>query len=420
MKRSLFFAVSFFLVTVLFAQTNSLQKEYHPAKVYIKTEGWVPVTSQTKWLNGTIQIKSEDPALCIEETSIKIKGRGNSTWETKKPPYSIKFKENTGLLDFAPGKHFVLLANYFDRSLIRTDFTSAITHEVFNAEWNPRCKPVDLYLNGRYCGTYDLGESVKIHENRVNISNIKKVEQGGFILEIDTLNSEPVHFESEVYKLPFNVKEPSGVKGENLEFVKSVINNFEKVLSDEKFARNYKKYIDVNSFIDWYLVNEFAKNSDAIFQRSVFMYYNPADKKIHMGPNWDFDLAYGNLMDGEWENPEGWYIHGSSKNSKEKQNIRASWINRLFEDPRFLKKVQRRWKKCAPQLLEQINNIQHLADEIAPLIPYNERTLSRIGKFSWNGPAGYSKRITYQSEVDYFIDWCTKRYDWINKAINEL
>lgn len=421
MNRKLFAALYIFLnISTVHAKNKIVPVQYHPAKVDITTEGGVSITSYTKWIDGTISIESENSNLILEKTPIKIKGRGNSTWETKKKPYSIKFSEDKAVLGFAPGKRFVLLANYFDRSLIRTDFTSAITHNVFNAEWNASFKPVDLYVNQKYAGTYDLGESVKIHENRVNITNLKHVEKGGFILEIDTLNSEKFHFESEIYKLPFNVKEPDEVTEEQFEFIKSIINNCEKMLAGKKFDKKYRKYIDINSFIDWYIVNEFAKNSDAIFQRSVFMYYNPADKKIHMGPNWDFDLAYGNLMDGEWENPEGWYIHGGSKNSKEKQNIQACWINRLFESKNFKKKVKRRWKKCAPGLLQEINNIQKLADEIAPLIPYNEKTLARLGKFSWNGPTGYSKRTTYQSEIDYFIDWCTRRYEWMNTAMKSL
>lgn len=405
-------------ISQLYAKTQA--SGCSPAKMYITTDTGLSITSQTKWVGAKIKIESDNPALVLDETSIEIKGRGNSTWETKKRPYSIKFKKNTSLMGFAPSKRFVLLANYFDRSLIRTDFTSAITHNVFNSEWNPGFTPVELYINKRYSGTYDFGESIKINEHRVNIESIEKVSKGGFILEIDTLNSEKIHFESEIYKLPMNLKEPSTVTEDQLEFIKSTINNFEKMLSGKKFDKRFRKYIDVDSFIDWYLVNEFAKNSDAIFQRSVFLYYNPKDKKIHMGPNWDFDLAYGNLMDGDWENPEGWYIHGGKKNSKEKSNIQAHWINRLFESRRFTKKVQRRWKKKSALLNKEINNIQKMADEIAPLIPYNERTLSRIGKFSWNGPTGYSKRTTYQSEVDYFIDWCKKRFAWMDSAIKKL
>ena len=67
------------------------------------------------------------------------------------------------------------------------------------------------------------------------------------------------------------------------------------MLTSSDFEKHYKDYIDVDSFVDWYLVNEFSKNSDAIFQKSVFVYYDPADGKLRMGPNWDFDLAFGNF-----------------------------------------------------------------------------------------------------------------------------
>ena len=69
---------------------------------------------------------------------------------------------------------------------------------------------------------------------------------------------------------------------------------------------------------------------------------------------------------------------------------------------------------------KEIKKIQTMADEIAPLIPYNEEIVPGIGRFGWNGLTGYTKRTIYQSKIDYFIDWCTKRYEWMNTAMKDL
>lgn len=61
--------------------------------------------------------------------------------------------------------------------------------------------------------------------------------------------------------------------------------------------------IDENSVIDWYIVNEFTKNNDAIFFSSVYIYYNPEDQKLHFGPNWDFDISCGNINYNGCDNP---------------------------------------------------------------------------------------------------------------------
>lgn len=385
-----------------------------PANIYIKTINKEAIKNKTEWIPSTIQIQSRDGKILLETSPISIKGRGNSTWETKKKPYSIKFEKKTGLLGMPAAKKWVLLANYFDRSLLRNQFAAALGTKVFNSEWNPHFVPVNLYINDKYTGTYDIGEAITTDKNRVDI----KRKDGGFILEVDTLNSEAFHFYSKQYGIAFNVKSPDNPDEEEFAAIEKIINSFEDALVSKDFESLYSQYIDTESFIDWYLVNEFAKNSDAVFQRSVYLYYNPQDQKLHMGPNWDFDLAFGNFWEGPWENPQGWYIRGGIKNSNEKKNLQAWWINRLFKSPDFEKKVKARWQEKSASLLEQIENIRELKKKIEVDIPANEKLYPRLGKFDWNGPSGWSKRKTYQSEVDYFYNWCIERFKWLENEFS--
>ena len=77
--------------------------------------------------------------------------------------------------------------------------------------------------------------------------------------------------------------------------IENFVNAFEEVLFGDNFKdeAGYRNYIDVDSFIDWYLINEIGKSVDAYGYASVFFSYVPGDK-IKMGPIWDFDLSYGN------------------------------------------------------------------------------------------------------------------------------
>lgn len=398
---------------------NKIKQYTKLPTVYISTQSGEKITDKTVWQEGKIKILMPDGKEELSETRLKIKGRGNSTWTEKKKSYSIKLETEHEILGMKNHKSWVLCANYLDRSMIRNRFSSYIANNVFNSTWNAQFKPVNLYLNNQFCGTYDLGEKIKINKNRVNLGD------GGFIAEIDYRNGEENHFYSEIYHLPFNLKEPGELSFRQYDFAKQIINNAEKVLASDSFDKWFSEVIDVNSFADWYLLNEFAKNTDAVFQTSVYMYYNPSDQKLYLGPSWDFDLAFGNFYG--YENPKGFYVHGGKKwnnDDLEQKSLsnddffHAYWINRLFEAPEFKSLVKKRWMEKSGELYKAvIEIIPEYASQIAPEIPLNEKIYPRLGQHSWNGPEGYDTRKTYQSEVDYLYNWCLERYDWMDREI---
>lgn len=412
----------------------------------------------SSWKEATIKIIDDDDTENLSETSIKIKNRGNSTQypadEERKFPYSIKFSEKTKILGMQKSKKWALMANYFDRSLIRTDLVGYIGNEVFNSEYNPNFKSVNLYINGDFYGTYDIGEKITITKQRVNIQSLEDfaenssdyidvngdgsidINDAGFILEVDTFLSEKHNFYSSVYKLPINLAEPSfdDLSDDDaqvyVDYAKGKIDAFEEMLFADDFENHYEEYIDVNSFVDWYLTNEFSKNTDAIFQKSVYVYYNPEDEKLHMGPNWDFDLAFGNMSSDDCDNPKGFYIYGGKKWCNENSylaqelgngtswELHAYWFNRLFESSSFKNAVKNRWNEKRIYLQNAINGkIVDYANKVYDYIPANEARLPRLGKYSWNGPSGYASRTEYEDEIYYLYNWCITRYNWMNAQI---
>ena len=67
-----------------------------------------------------------------------------------------------------------------------------------------------------------------------------------------------------------------------------------------------------------------------------------------------------------------------------------------------------------------MEDIPSKAEEISTSAQTNFTRWNILGSYVWPNPAGYAERLTYQSEVDYMIDWLTKRYKWLDTEIKKL
>jgi hypothetical protein len=165
----------------------------------------------------------------------------------------------------------------------------------------------------------------------------------------------------------------------------------------------YRKYLDVDSFIDWYLVNEITKNQDASFLTSVFMYYN--GEKYCMGPVWDFDISLGNYKDYPGEYSDGFHI----KNSV--------WISRLFEDPDFVAQTKDRWNAKKHEFFALPQYIDERAAYLNAAQTQNFRKWDILGVSVWPNVVVPGN---YQGEIAYLKSWLVARLAWLDTAINEL
>jgi Spore coat assembly protein len=165
-------------------------------------------------------------------------------------------------------------------------------------------------------------------------------------------------------------------------------------------------YIDVDAFVDWYLVNEITKNNDAVFYSSVYLYFDPVKEKFCMGPIWDYDISLGNCnLDTGASSPRGFYIN------------KYSWPNRIFKDPYFVEKVKARWN-------EKKNSI----DALLPYIDERARAMDDAQKRNFERWDILGQQIwpnvvvtrSYQSEVAYMKSFLQQRIEWLDAAINNL
>lgn len=406
--------------------------------VFVSTENAKDLVYKTDKLKSTVKIVDADRTSAQYE-NVTFGGRGNSSWNMPKKSYSLKFDSKEEILGMKKSKKWVLIANYADKTLLRNDFASYLANTIFkNMEWNPSFKSVNLVKNGEYIGTYLLGEQIKLEESRVNIQSAADsitgkskykdlngdgkidIKDGGFIVEINVRLDENFNFKT-TKGVCISLKDPdtddfisgaTSLSEEVSSYIKNIIQNTEDVIYSEDFAdeeNGYAKYIDVDSFIDWYFVNEIAKNTDAQNYSPIYMYYDPKDQKLHRGPIWDFDIGFGNINYNSCNNCEGFWIKNSA------------WYNRLFEDPNFVSKVKFRWNEISQELHNVITTeIQKRADSLSSSAGINFVRWPILGIYVWPNAAGYERRTTYQSEIDYMKDWLEKRYQWLSSSIRDL
>jgi len=382
--------------------------------LYVDTEG-SEINSKEDYVEGSVSIIGSNDFPDLSSAEMKIKGRGNSTWwqggigrpDNMKKPFQIKFGDKTKVLNMPKDKKWVLLAEISDISLIRNKIVREIAN-MGSFDYVPQAEYTELFINNKHAGTYLIGQKVEESKNRVNIGD------DGYLVEIDTdahdrIGEDDVYFRSNVWSSHyedgvFNIKEPSlDFDSEKFNLIKDHVNDFEDALFGDSFKDpdlGYRSFIDLPSFIDWFLVNEISKNQDAASFSSIYFNYIPGEK-IKMGPVWDFDLAFGNVNYSNAENPEGFWI---------KDNL---WYKRMFEDPYFKQMVQERFDYYNDNLNLILSKISEFETYLSKSQKKNfELYPSLLDPNSevWPVPARFDNHHEY---VEYLKNWINTRMSWL-------
>ena len=347
--------------------------------VYVDTQNGKAVTSKTDFVDATLRIKGEGKYEGLEEVACQIRGRGNTTWTWPKKPYLIKLEEKQHIFGMHKHKRWVLLANFMDRTLMR-NLVSMKVSSLTSLAWTPGCVPVELVLNGEHKGSYLLIEQVRVDNHRVNVTEMKPTDNsgnavtGGYLLELD------FHFDNEVQwvdphgknaqwdgGIPFGVKypDPGDLTTNQFNYIKKYVYDAASALYGNNFkdpAKGYAAWIDVDSFIDYWIVFEVMGNHELGNPGSVFMHKDRGGKLV-AGPCWDFD--WGVLS---------YYTSPHARTGLVNGN--AIWYARLFQDPAFKAKVKERFQELLPEL----KKIPDYMDECEKLLTES----ARLNFAMWN------------------------------------
>lgn len=315
----------------------------------INTPGGVGVWSKEEWVEGSV-MTLDGMGLFDDMTSVglSIRGRGNSTWGYEKKPYNLKLDKKQAIMGMPKHKRWCLLANYMDRTLLRNRVAYRLA-EYTSLAWTPRCEFVELILNGEHLGQYLLAEHIKVDENRVNITEMETTDNsgdavtGGYLLELD-FHYDNIWQWKGASGTPFAVKYPDeeDLTEQQFAWIKSHIAEVESVLYGSNFAdkqNGYAKYIDPQSFVDYWLIYELCVNHELGNPGSVYLSKDRGGKLV-AGPVWDFDwgtFSFKASPHAEW----GLFIQW------------AWWYDRLFKDAAFKALARERWAVLKP-CFEQI------------------------------------------------------------------
>ena len=329
------------------------------------------------------------------EMNAAIHLRGNSTAQRPKHPFLLKLHSEPALFHMPSAKSWVLLPDYIDRTLLRSALAFRLGADS-KLRWSPRWHFVEMSFNGEAKGPHVLCEKVQVHPNRVRLPD------DGWLVEIDawTLPSD-ISFTIPHIERPVHVHYPyDSVPTPETESIKALFAKADEVLFSANFTdfnEGWRRYLDEESWIDWFWINEISKNNDAFFFSSCFM-HSSSDGKIAMGPIWDFDLAFGNTSDNGSDSPEGWYIRN------------VMWYTRLFEDPSFATAAKQRFDWFYARKQVYLDFVRSNARMMKPHADANNEIWHNYTQQIAASPNMFE---TYDEHVDALIAWLEQRFEWI-------
>ncbi len=301
----------------------------------------------------------------------QMRGRGNSTWGMPKKPYKFKLpKPGQSLYGFPASRDWALLANYLDRSMMR----NAIAFEIFRratGRWAPHSVFVRLLLNGDVQGLYQFIETCDVQPGRVDIREMDEDDTAGlaltgpYLLENDSY--DPGFRTSRNTPFAYDVPDVEGVP-EQETYIQDWIENFETVLVAG--GDDFLEYIDLDSWVDWYIMEEFSQNNDSEWVTSNKFYKEQdtenAPGRLVMGPIWDFDRSFGYAtLHGTPANNAGWY----TKDPDNPNLAWPNWLHYMTQSDMFNQAVRDRYESAFRPVLETIGDyIDELETGLAPVL----------------------------------------------------
>ena len=270
--------------------------------------------------------------------------------DSRSSPASSLTDKSIPLFGLPAESDWVLNGPYSDKTQLNNYLTFNWYREI--GLYAPRTKLVEVFVNDRgddldfdtdYRGTYVLLEKIKIDENRVDITRVEPSASeepainGGYIWKKDKDGAGDINIRTGRQTVKMVDPARGEITDAQIEWLDNHITEFEDVLYGDNFRdpnEGYAKYIDVDSWIDTWIMVEMTKNIDG-FRLSTY-YNKDINGKIKQGPAWDYNLslANGNYLRGAF--PDGWYNDGIDNNQ-------YPYWDRLFEDPAFQQKLEERW-----------------------------------------------------------------------------
>ncbi len=387
------------------------------------------------------------------------KSFGIETWDVDENGIDVAFFDFPEEEDWILSGHVVNLEDsyIFDRTLMYNHFGYQLFQKM--GRYSSRSRFVELEINGDYQGVYAFMERLKRDKNRIDVKKLEAADSdaqaitGGYILKIDKtaggdLNiDQPLeYFESNwdddarytsdiSFRSQYDINgdiidfEPYGAPyhpGQYLEtyflyehpkagsitdtqksYIQDYIHDFEESLLTDDFSteiRTYTDFIDLSSFVDYFILNEVCRNVDA-YRLSTYLVKDRGGK-LRMGPVWDLDIGYDT---GDRVPFDDWVINYNRFVNRDAWMV-PFWWPRLMEDPVFRSALRARWTELRSGVLGTAALIG-MVDQTANYLQENGAVSRNYVK--WDAGLG----VDYEASIESLKSYLEVRTQWMDGEI---
>jgi hypothetical protein len=359
---------------------------------------------------ANISISNVDESYQITDALATVNVRGNSTAEPAKKPLKIKFEESQNVLGISKNKKWTLLANIYDKTAGLHNYVAynLYSYVTENKGFESACVFVDVYVNGGYQGVYTLCDQVEADKDRINISEElgDTPETTDYLIEQDyrVYYDDPDNgtegidwFWMTDLNECFEIKYPNSSDTESTEYatyIRDYIDTVYNALNDKDWDL-VQELIDVQSFIDGYMVAELVKSTD-ISQSSVY-FYKKAGGKLTFATLWDCDLTFGCGDRGEA--------------TADLVSEESFLFGRLIQIPEFRELYKQQYidnyEDYKQYMLDTLDNCMSTYKESLEN-DYN----AWESRYNWCDEQ-LTNLSSYDEQIEYMRDWIEARADWL-------
>ena len=431
----------------------------------IYTDNGHDVTSKDYYLHGTATLSQCHEAYAFENVGVNIRARGNSTFHAPKKPFRLKFDEKQEMLGLNGGrayKSWVLMADYYDGSMLRTFGTFKFAKALMESEYySSDCTHVEVYINGSYRGVYLLCEQTQINRGRVDIPEMAEgdtsVEQGYLMIGVGGQVDEPelitVRPEIDITDRNGKTLHYSGVNftlsggtytAAQKEYVSNYVSGVFKVVAyavyenkyydlsrdgtltrkthfewaqtrEEKQIETVSAVFNLEAAVSMCILDEICKNLDAMAFNMYVDLSPEGDGVLTLAAPWDFDFSMANTHYATTHSYAGFY----ATNFSESEGVRVNlWYVMLGSIPWFEDMIREHWQ-------ENYIELQAVVSEMISVNNAYDEAFNRDWE-RWGMPI-HRNLIHHHASADlatfgehadagrFVTDWLTKRLKWLNK-----
>ncbi|OHB68886.1 MAG: hypothetical protein A2V70_12790, partial [Planctomycetes bacterium RBG_13_63_9] len=393
--------------------------------VFIDTgvDGRAQMTGEVDWAGrGGIRVRGETSA------GFPKKQYAFETWTEDVSDTSTIYSANApdlavSILGMPEESDWIIHGPYSDKTLMRNYLSYQWSNEI--GLYAVRCQFVEVFLNTNggkinyasdYVGSFVFMEKIKGDAERVDIEPLMPTQNsepeitGGYIWKKDKTDQGAVYWYTSRGQF-FTHVEPDTLTSPQKAYLEGYVNSFEAALYGPNFRDpdvGYRAYIDVDSWIDNWILVELTKNIDG-YRLSTY-WSKDRGGKIKMGPIWDYNLSLGNANYLNCWIPQGWYADLLGEGD-------YPYWRRLFQDPDFQQRLTDRWTELRQDVFTTENLLADVDEATSILNESAERNFEKwqiLGIYLWPNPVGYQTRDTFQKEVDWMKDWIVPHVAWMD------